>query len=107
MNKTRIIFQNNFSKVSEQAIKNWYNLTDDDKPLLAVWTGKMLGKTIRDRGFVFSKRGLTWYFPTVAVSGSTDENSERSQRDFDFLPKEITILRLHFLRSMELQKNFI
>ena len=88
MKNPSVVIQNKFSRNSLKVIKKYFNIPEEDTILLALWTGRLLGKSVRERGFVFTDRGLIWFFPAVSVSGENEENAERSQRDFNFLPKD-------------------
>ncbi|MCR5252929.1 MAG: hypothetical protein K6C98_04345 [Treponema sp.] len=105
MKNPSLIFQNKFSGNSLKVIKKYFNIPEENTVLFALWTGRLLGKPVRERGFVFTNRGLIWFFPVVSVSGENDENAERSQRDFDFLPKDNIEFKLAYSKTDGITKE--
>ena len=98
MNKN-FIFQTKFSKNAEKVITKEYNLSADDKILMAVWAGKAYSVTLRKRGFLFTKNGFYWNFPAVEENGNEGETVERSQCNCNFLNKETTDFKLAFAKT--------
>ena len=105
MKNPSIVFQNKFSRNSLKVIKKYFNIPEEDTILLALWTGRLLGKSVRERGFLFTNRGLIWFFPAVSVSGENEENAERSQRDFNFLPKDNIEFKLVYSKTDGITKE--
>ena len=105
MKNPSIVFQNKFSRNSLKVIKKYFNIPEEDTILLALWTGRLLGKSVRERGFLFTNRGLIWFFPAVSVSGENEENAERSQRDFNFLPKDNIEFKLAYSKTDGITKE--
>lgn len=85
----KLHFQLSFTKGSEAVIKSLYKLSPDDEILMVVWYSDSTCSIFERRGFVITKEGFGWNYPTMAESTEKDDSTkERVPRNSDFLSKK-------------------